>query len=118
MTQKADSTSLCQSIVAILDDNKGQNIVSIDLEGKSSIADYLVIVTGTSQRHLNALANYVQRKAKDIGIKGTTLEGGRDSGWVILDLGDIVLHLFLEETRELYDLESMWDPSLYKRETS
>lgn len=114
-SKRRDSVTLCDTIKDTLDQYKALNIVAIDLEGKSSIGDFLVIATGTSQRHLNSLATYAQKKAKELGIKGTSLEGTNSSGWVILDLKDIIVHLFLEEARELYDLESMWDPKLYQR---
>jgi ribosome-associated protein len=100
---------------AVLDQHKAVDITVIDLNGKSSIGDFLLIATGTSQRHLHALALYAQEKAKALGIGHTRLEGTDASGWVILDLGDVIVHLFLAETRVLYDLESMWNPKLYQR---
>ncbi|MBM3609958.1 MAG: ribosome silencing factor [Alphaproteobacteria bacterium] len=113
--KKITAIELCRTINETLDQHKAQDICVIDLEGKSSIGDFMLIATGTSMRHLNALATYAQEKAKSLGFKNTTLEGAQNSGWVILDLGDVVVHLFLKETRTLYDLESMWDPSLYQR---
>lgn len=113
--KKNTAVDLCHEIHRILDQHKANDICVIDLDGKSSIGDFMVIATGTSLRHLNALATYAQEKAKSLGFKNTTLEGAEDSGWVILDLGDVIVHLFLKETRMLYDLESMWDPTLYQR---
>ena len=107
--------TFCQELESVLDGHKALDPIAIDLEGKSSIADYLLIATGTSQRHLNALATYAQEHAKKKGIKGTTIEGSNASGWVILDLGNVIIHLFLKEARDLYKLESMWDPALYER---
>jgi ribosome-associated protein len=113
--KKNFATELCHAIHGTLDQHKADDISVIDLNGKSSIGDFMIIATGTSMRHLNALATYAQEKAKSLGLKGITLEGAENSGWVILDLGDVIVHLFLKEARELYDLESMWDPNLYQR---
>lgn len=115
--KKTTPLELCRAIHETLDQHKAVDICVVDLEGKSSIGDFMVIATGTSKRHLNALAIYAQEKAKSLGFKNTTLEGAENSEWVILDLGDVIVHLFLKETRELYDLESMWDPNLYQRTT-
>jgi ribosome-associated protein len=115
---KMNATELCEIIQSTLDQHKAVDITVIDLEGKSSIGDFLLIATGTSQRHLHALAQYAQEKAKSLGISHTRLEGTDASGWVILDLGDVIVHLFLAEARALYDLESMWDPKLYQRTPS
>ena len=114
-TQKRSSIDLCAAIQETLDQHKAVDITAIDLTGKSSIGDFLLIATGTSQRHLHALALYAQDKSKVLGIQNTRLEGTDASGWVILDLGDVIVHLFLAESRTLYDLESMWDPKLYQR---
>lgn len=112
---KVSPITLCQEMQRTLDQHKAVDLTVIDLEGKSSLGDFMVIATGTSLRHLHSLAEYAQQRAKELGIKNTSLEGGNTSGWVILDLKDVIIHLFLKDARALYDLESMWDPKLYRR---
>ena len=91
-----------------LDGDKAQNIVSIPLKGKTSIADYMLIATGTSSRHVSAMAqNLAEKLNTDRKIKARI--EGKDSGdWVIVDAGDVMVHLFREEVREFYDLEKLW----------
>lgn len=91
-----------------LDDDKAQELVVIDLEGKSSLADHLVIATGTSQRHVCAMAERLQEKIKTAGTKTVSIEGVPQGDWVLLDAGDVIVHLFRSEVREFYALEKMW----------
>lgn len=95
-----------------LDDDKAENIVSIDLRGKSSIADYMVIATGRSSRQLAAMAQHLDEKLHKLGVKGVAVEGKTQGDWVLLDGGDIVVHLFRPEVREFYNLEKMWGAEL------
>lgn len=80
----------------------------IDLRGRSTIADYLIIATGTSQRHVNAMAGQIPRILKSRGCKNISIEGGQQCDWVLIDIGDVVVHLFRAEIREFYNLEKMW----------
>lgn len=91
-----------------LDEHKGEFITTIDVQGKTSVTDYMVIVTGTSQRHVKALCDYVQEKVKEKGFKPLGREGGEGTEWVLLDLGDIILHVMTAQTREFYQLEKLW----------
>ena len=91
-----------------LEDDKAQNIVAIDLKGKSSIADYLIIATGSSERHISAMAGHIPRVLKGHGCKNISIEGGRKCDWVLIDVGDIIVHLFREEIRKFYNLEKIW----------
>jgi ribosome-associated protein len=91
-----------------LDDDKAQELVVIDLEGKSSLADHLVIATGTSQRHVCAMAERLQDKIKGAGTRTVSIEGVPQGDWVLLDAGDVIVHLFRSEVREFYALEKMW----------
>jgi ribosome-associated protein len=91
-----------------LDDDKAEDVVVIDLEGKSAIADYLVIATGTSQRHVGAMAVHLQRNLKSSGLKRTAVEGANQCDWVLIDAGDVVIHLFRPDVREFYGLEKIW----------
>lgn len=92
-----------------LDDDKGRDILKIDLAGKSSIADYLVIVSGTSQRHVVAMADHLIEKLKTLGLVGLSAEGREQGDWVVIDAFDVIVHLFRPEVREFYNLEKMWD---------
>ena len=100
--------ALVKEIVHWLDEAKGEEIVTIDLKGKSSIGDFMVIVTGGSDRHVGAIADQLQRKLKDKGLGRVRIEGLEACDWVLLDTGDIIVHIFRDEVREFYNLEKMW----------
>jgi len=91
-----------------LDDDKAEDLVVIDLHGKSSMADFMVIASGRSQRQLGAMAEHLATKLKEQGVPGVGIEGARVGDWVLLDGGDIVVHLFRPEVRRFYNLEKMW----------
>jgi ribosome-associated protein len=91
-----------------LDDNKAEDIVVIDLHGKSSIADSMIIATGRSQRHLASLAEHLAVLLKEQGIGDVGVEGASVGDWVLVDGGDVIVHLFREEVRRHYSLEKMW----------
>ncbi len=93
---------------ASLDDDKAEDVTVIDLMGKSSLADYLVIATGTSRRHVGAMADHLRGKMKASGIQGVSVEGMPQCDWVLVDGGDVIIHLFRPEVREFYSLEKMW----------
>jgi len=95
--------------VTSLDDDKAKDIVTIDLAGKSSLADYLVIASGTSQRQVVAMADHLTEKLKAAGLTGLSAEGKDQGDWVVLDAFDVIVHLFRPEVREFYNLEKMWD---------
>lgn len=91
-----------------LDANKATDIISINLVGKSSFADYMVIASATSQRHVGALAGHVAEKLKENGIHVLSIEGQEACDWVLIDAGDIIVHIFKPESRQFYNLEKMW----------
>jgi ribosome-associated protein len=95
-------------IVHTLDEGKAEDIVVIDLEGKSSLADHLVIASGRSTRQVTALAEQVATKLKETGHGRVPVEGKAHGDWVLLDAGDIIIHLFRPEVRAFYNLEKMW----------
>ena len=99
---------LLQLVQTSLDDDKAENIVVVDLSGKTSIADYLVIASGTSQRHVSAMANHIQIRIKEMGLRGIPVEGLKQCDWVLIDAGDLIVHLFRPEVREFYNLEKIW----------
>ncbi len=89
-------------------DLKGQNIVIMDISKMSSIADYMLVVTGTSNRHVRSLAGEVEKRCKEQGVAILRMEGQDGAEWVLLDLGDVIVHVMQAATRKLYDLESLW----------
>ncbi|MEL0107321.1 MAG: ribosome silencing factor [Rhodospirillales bacterium] len=96
---------------ASLDDDKAESIVVIDLSGKTDIADYMVVASGTSQRHIGTMATHLREKLRANGFKGVTVEGESQSDWVLIDAGDILVHLFRPDIREFYGLEKLWGDS-------
>jgi ribosome-associated protein len=101
-------------IETILDNNKAKNIVSIDLKKKSYIADYMIIASGTSSRHLQSLAENLVSELKRIGIYNCRIEGKDSNDWKLVDAIDIIIHIFHPEKREFYDLEKMWSEPMPK----
>ena len=95
-------------IEIILDANKAKNIVSINLKKKSYIADYMIIASGTSSRHLQSLSEHLVSELKKIGVNNCRIEGRESRDWKLVDAIDIIVHLFHPEKREFYDLEKMW----------
>jgi ribosome-associated protein len=108
VSQEHDSEALLGHITAWLDDAKAENVVAIDIREKSSIGDYMVIASGRSERHVGAIAEQVQRKLKEAGYSRVRIEGQSQCDWVLLDAGDIIVHVFRPEVREFYNLEKMW----------
>ena len=102
------NNKLAKDILSILDDAKATNIKTISLKNKSSIADAFIIATCTSTRHANATADELIKKLKRNGIKCPTPEGRQKSDWLIVDAGSIIIHLFRQEIREIYNLEQLW----------
>ena len=92
-----------------LDDNKGIDIVSIPLDGKSSIADFMIIASGASSRQVAALAEHLEAKLKRAGVPILGKEGLAQADWVLLDTAEVIVHLFRPEVRDFYSLERMWD---------
>jgi len=105
-------TDLLKLVEKSLDADKAEDIISIDLAGKSSIADYMVIATGRSNRQLASMAQHLDEKLTKTGIKKVSIEGLTQGEWVLLDGGDVIVHLFKPETRRFYNLEKMWGVEL------
>lgn len=102
------SEALLSTITSWLDDAKAENIVTIPLKGKSSIGDYMIVASGRSDRHVGAIAEQIQRKLKDAGYGRVRVEGQPQCDWVLIDTGDIIVHVFRPEVRDFYNLEKMW----------
>jgi len=99
-------------INSALTDMKGKDIVQLDVRGLSKVTDYMVIATGTSNRHVKSMADEVSFKAKQNGVIPLGIEGEMSGDWVLSDLGDVVVHVMQAEAREFYDLERLWNPAL------
>lgn len=107
-----EAKELSKFIQDVLDENSAQDVIEIDIRGKSSIADYLLVASGRSNRHVSALADYVQRALKDRGFKDLIVEGQKASDWVLIDADDVILHIFRPEVRVFYNLEKIWSVPL------
>ena len=108
----AAATPLLDMVEKSLDDDKAENVVVIDLNGKSSIADFMVIASGRSQRQVAAMAEHLAFKLKTRGARAVGVEGARTGDWVLIDGGDVIVHLFRPEVRSFYNLEKMWGMTL------
>ena len=100
--------ALLASVRAAVEEIKAKDVVEIDVRGRTSIADYLVIASGTSTRHVKSIADEVTRFAKKLGVMPLGVEGEREAEWVLVDLGDVIVHVMLPRVRELYALERLW----------
>ena len=105
---------LKKTIEKILNDNKAIEVSSIDLKGKSSVADYMIVASGTSSRHLQALSEMILEKLKKEGVSNCRLEGKDSNEWKLIDGIDIIIHIFNPEKRKFYNLEKMWSELLPK----
>ncbi|CDL83419.1 conserved hypothetical protein [Xenorhabdus szentirmaii DSM 16338] len=101
-------TELQQFVIDKLEDSKAQDIVSIDVRGKSSITDCMVICTGTSSRHLMSVADNLIDDCREVGIMPLGVEGQGISDWIVVDLGEIMIHVMQEDSRRMYELEKLW----------
>lgn len=108
---------LLKSVISSLDDNKAEDIVSINLAGKTSIADHMVIASGRSQRQVAALAEYVIKGLKALGHKDMVVQGQEQADWVLIDAGDVIVHIFRPEVRSFYNLDKMWGTEIEDGDT-
>jgi ribosome-associated protein len=106
-----------KTVLASLEDSKAENIVSIDIQGKSSLGDYMVVASGRSHRHVSAVADHLLKALKDAGLGTARVEGLSGADWVLIDSGDIIVHVFRPEVREFYNLEKMWQAPDLEEET-
>jgi ribosome-associated protein len=103
-----DTDALKKLVTEALEDLKAQDISFIDVRDRTSVTDFMVLATGTSSRHAQAVADNVSAKTKEAGIMPLGSEGRGNSDWVLIDLGDIVVHVMTAQAREYYDLERLW----------
>jgi ribosome-associated protein len=104
----AGPADLLKLVLDCLDDAKAEDVVSIDLKGKTSIGDHMVVASGRSQRHVGAVADQLVKRLKSEGHGRARIEGAPHCDWVLIDTGDIIVHIFRPEVREFYNLEKMW----------
>ena len=112
------SVSISHLIAGVLDDAKADDIVSIDLAGKTSLADTMIIASGRSQRHVGAIADKLIERLKEAGVRDTRVEGMPLCDWVLIDAGDVIVHIFRPEARAFYNLEKMWCSDRPNREAA
>lgn len=106
--KSAPQSELLTRILASLDDDKAENVVTIDLEGRTALCDAAVIASGRSSRHVGAMAEHLARRLKEAGYGTRPVSGQGQGDWVLVDAGDVIVHLFRPEVRDYYDLEGMW----------
>lgn len=116
VSAEPDSSVVRDQILSWLDDAKAEDSVVIDLEGLSSVGDYMIITSGRSQRHVGAIADQVVKRLKETGFGKARVEGQETCDWVLVDVGDIILHVFRPEVREFYNLEKLWSADRPKDE--
>ncbi len=110
--------NIIEKILLKLEDDKALNIVRINLKGKSDVADFLVIATGTSSRHVSSISEHLIDEFKKLGVIGIKPEGLTRGDWVLIDGGDIIVHIFRDEVRQFYNLEKLWDSSVNQNNKS
>lgn len=109
--------SALETVLASLEDSKAEDIVSIDIQGKSSLGDYMVIASGRSHRHVAAVADHLTRALKEAGHGPVRVEGLTSADWVLIDTGDIIIHVFRPEVRDFYNIEKLWQAPDLEDET-
>lgn len=102
---------IVELVESSLDDDKAEDIVIIDLDGKSTIADYMIVASGRSSRQVGSMADHLSERLKKAGLGPVKIEGRVNGDWVLLDAGDVIVHLFRPEVRAFYNIEKMWDAS-------
>jgi ribosome-associated protein len=107
-SERPSAKETLRIVLARLEDMKAEDNVTIDLTDKSSIGDYMVVTTGRSQRHVGAVADDLVKELHNAGVRGVRVEGMRQGNWVLIDAGDVIVHVFRPEVREFYNLEKMW----------
>jgi ribosome-associated protein len=115
-SKRPDAKEAIRIVLARLDDMKAEDVVTIDLAGKTAFADAMVVSSGRSNRHVGAVADSVIEGLEKSGIRGIRVEGKRNCDWVLIDAGDVIVHVFRPEVRAFYDLEKMWAGAGARRE--
>lgn len=108
MNETAFVSQTLDTALASLENSKAESILSIDIRGRSSIGDYMIIASGRSHRHVSSVADYLLQALKELGCKNLRVEGLESSDWVLIDTGDVIVHIFHPETRDFYNIEKIW----------
>lgn len=117
MSGSAEMSRALKIVLDSLEDSKAEDIVSIDIQGKSSLGDYMVVASGRSHRHVAAAADHLIKALKEAGLGAPRVEGLTNADWVLIDSGDVIIHVFRPEVREFYNLEKMWQAPDLEEET-
>jgi len=117
-TKSSEQIDLKTLVLESLDEIKAVDVVCIDVRDKTEITDYMIVVSGTSSRHVKSIANNVIVDAKEAGFMPLGLEGLEDGEWALIDLTDVVVHVMLPSAREFYDIERLWNMSVQSRESN
>jgi ribosome-associated protein len=112
-----DASRALDIVLASLDDSKAEDIISIDIQGRSSLGDYMIVASGRSHRHVAAVADHLIKAIKDAGLGIPRVEGLNNADWVLIDAGDVIVHVFRPEVREFYGIEKMWQANDVEDET-
>jgi ribosome-associated protein len=115
---RPDAEETVRLVLARLEDMKAEDTIQIDLTGKSTIGDYMVVTTGRSNRHVGAVADHVVKDLHEAGLPGIRVEGTPHCDWVLIDAGDVIVHIFRPEVRSFYNLEKMWMTGLNERQSN
>jgi ribosome-associated protein len=115
---QSDADKTLKLILSRLDDMKAEETVTIDLRGKSAFSDYMIVTSGRANRHVGAIAENVAKGLKETGIKSVHVEGLPNCDWVLIDSGDVILHVFRPEVREFYNLERLWTQGVVTAEAN
>ena len=117
MSRYDDSARALQTVLDSLEGSKAENIVSIDIQGKSSLADHMVVASGRSHRHVAAVSEHLLKALKDAGFGNAKVEGLQSADWVLIDSGDVIIHVFRPEVRDFYNIEKLWQTPDLDEET-
>lgn len=109
---RLDAEEILALVLARLDDDQAEDVVSIELRGKTTIADYMVVASGRAQRHVGAIAEHLVEALKAHGVKGVRVEGFPACDWVLIDASDVIVHIFQPEVRGFYNIEKMWSAAV------
>ena len=109
MEKRIEAEALRDHLVSVLEDRKGRDITILDVRKLTDVTDYMLIVSGTSGRHVKSLVDYTVDGAKEVGQPPLGIEGRETNEWVLIDLGDVLVHVMQAQSREFYDLERLWD---------
>ncbi|MGJ8564213.1 MAG: ribosome silencing factor [Alphaproteobacteria bacterium] len=107
-TPDTAAQDLSEHILSVLEENSAQDTINVDIRGKSTVADFMIVTSGRSNRHVGALSDYVQKSLKELGHKSHGVEGKEANDWVLIDAGDVIIHIFRPEVRAFYNLEKIW----------